>query len=132
MHPDVLCGTINAAFRVHTVELQVETHQRPTPPLEWRQPSHLPSGSVSRAIHRCLAVATSPLFRQLATVFLAYFVAGKLGQAASSIRSGNLGPVWPAYGIALASFLAYGYRVWPAVGASAFLIAYLSPVPAAA
>ncbi len=30
------------------------------------------------------------------------------------------------------SFLAYGYRVWPAIAASAFLIAYFSPVPALA
>ena len=47
-------------------------------------------------------------------VFVAYFIAGKLGQATSNIRSSNLGPVWPAFGIAVAAFLAYGYRVWPA------------------
>jgi PAS domain S-box-containing protein len=71
---------------------------------------------------------------QLAAVFVAYFVAGKLGQATTTIRSSNLGPVWPAYGIALASLLAYGYRVWPAVAASAFLVAVqgsVSPLAAA-
>ncbi len=68
-------------------------------------------------------------FAQMAIVFAAYFVAGKLGQAPTNIRSGNLGPVWPAYGIALAALLIFGYRVWYAVAAGAFLVAFLSPVP---
>jgi PAS domain S-box-containing protein len=63
------------------------------------------------------------------TVFLAaYCIAGKLGQATANIRSSNLGPVWPAYGIALAAFLVCGYRVWPAIALGAFLIAFFSPV----
>jgi signal transduction histidine kinase len=63
------------------------------------------------------------------TVFLVvYCIAGKLGQATTNIRSSNLGPVWPAYGIALAAFLVCGYRVWPAVASGAFLIAFFSPV----
>ena len=66
---------------------------------------------------------------QLLLVFIAYVIAGKLGQAPGSIRSSNLGPVWPAYGVALASFLICGYRVWPAVAAAAFLVAFFSPVP---
>jgi PAS domain S-box-containing protein len=69
---------------------------------------------------------------QIAAVFLAYFIAGKLGQATTSIRSSNLGPVWPAYGIALAAFLAYGYRVWPGIAASAFVVAFSSAPPLAA
>ena len=40
---------------------------------------------------------------EIAVVFIAYVVAGKLGQATTNIRSSNLGPVWPAYGIALAA-----------------------------
>ena len=63
-------------------------------------------------------------------VFLAYYVAGTLGQATTNIRSSNLGPVWPAYGIALAAFLKYGSRVWPAVAASAFVVAMQGAVPA--
>src|SRR6266850_5660385 len=66
---------------------------------------------------------------QTTIVFLAYFVAGKLGQATTNIRSGNLGPVWPAYGVALAAVLLCGYRVWLGVAAAAFVIAFLSPVP---
>jgi len=79
-------------------------------------------------------VLAAPFFVQLATAFLAYFAAGKLGQATSNIRSSNLGPVWPAYGVALSAFLAYGFRIWPAVAASAFLVAVqgsVSPIAAA-
>ncbi len=72
------------------------------------------------------------LLLQVATVFVAYFAAGKLGQATSNIRSSNLGPVWPAYGIALASLLAYGSRMWPALAASAFVVALQGAVSAPA
>src|SRR5437660_11045604 len=65
---------------------------------------------------------------QISLVFIAYVVAGKLGQATANIRSSNLGPVWPAYGIALAAILICGYRVWLGVAAGAFLVAVLSPV----
>ena len=66
---------------------------------------------------------------QITIVFLAYFAAGKLGQATANIRSSNLGPVWPAYGIAFAALLLYGYRVWVGIAAAAFLVAFLSAVP---
>lgn len=65
---------------------------------------------------------------QAIIVFGAYVTAGKLGQATTNIRSSNLGPVWPAYGVALAAILLLGYRVWPAVAAAAFLVAFFSPV----
>jgi integral membrane sensor domain MASE1 len=66
---------------------------------------------------------------QLAIVFVAYLIAGKLGQATANIRSSNLGPVWPAYGVALAAILLCGYRVWLGVAAAAFFVAFFSPVP---
>src|SRR5690348_5563520 len=66
---------------------------------------------------------------QIAIVFVAYVIAGKLGQATTNIRSSNLGPVWPAYGIALAAILAWGYRMWIGVAAGAFFVAFFSPVP---
>jgi PAS domain S-box-containing protein len=68
-------------------------------------------------------------FAQVAIVFAAYFLAGKLGQATTNVRGGNVGPVWPAYGFALAAILIFGYRVWYAVAAGAFLVAYLIPAP---
>jgi PAS domain S-box-containing protein len=60
-------------------------------------------------------------------VFVAYFMAGRLGQATTNIRSSNLGPVWPAYGVALAALLFFGNRIWPAVASAAFVVAVLSP-----
>jgi PAS domain S-box-containing protein len=66
---------------------------------------------------------------QITIVFLAYVVAGKLGQATADIRSSNLGPVWPAFGVALAAVLLCGYRIWVGIVAAAFLVAYSSPVP---
>jgi PAS domain S-box-containing protein len=76
-----------------------------------------------------LITNTGKLVVQLTIVFLAYLIAGKLGQATTNIRSSNLGPVWPAYGIALSAFLAYGYRVWPGIALGAFLVAFSSAVP---
>ena len=65
---------------------------------------------------------------EAAIVFAAYYIAGKIGQA-SAERSSNLGPVWPAYGIALAAVLRCGYRILPTLAVSAFLVAFQSPVP---
>jgi PAS domain S-box-containing protein len=93
--------------------------------VSWRTPS----STAERGLAALRATAIP-----LIAVFLAYLVAGKLGQATTTIRSSNLGPVWPAYGIALAAFLMYGSRVWPAVTASAFLVALqgsVSPLAAA-
>src|SRR5215475_11835312 len=66
---------------------------------------------------------------QLTIVFGGYFIAGRLGQATINVRSSNLGPVWPAYGVALAAVLLCGYRIWPAVASAAFVVAFLSPEP---
>lgn len=92
----------------------------------WESVSSLLSGE---AVGSRQASITGRLAVQITAVFLAYFIAGRLGQATTNIRSSNLGPVWPAYGIALAAFLAYGYRVWPGIAASAFLVAFSSAVP---
>src|SRR5215472_1311012 len=72
--------------------------------------------------------AVGKYFLQITIVALAYFFAGRLGQATTNIRSSNLGPVWPASGIALAAVLLWGYRVWPGVAVGTFLVALLSPV----
>src|ERR1051325_10873344 len=82
-----------------------------------------PSSSSTAAPAPGTAVLTGAFLLRLLGVFLAYFIAGKLGQATTNIRSSNLGPVWPAYGVALAAFLGFGYRVWPAIALSAFIVA---------
>lgn len=65
---------------------------------------------------------------RLILVAFVYWVAGVVGQATIHIRSNNIGPVWPAFGVALAAIILYGYRIWPGVAGAAFLVAYLSPV----
>jgi signal transduction histidine kinase len=67
----------------------------------------------------------------LAGTFVLYFAAGRLGLLAP-YTSGNVSPVWPAAGAALAAMAVLGLRVWPAVLAAAFLVNYLSPIPPAA
>src|SRR5580765_2368338 len=69
------------------------------------------------------------LLVQAALVFAAYYIAGMLGHATTHIRSSNLGPVWPAFGVALAAVLWCGYRIWPALLAAAVAVALQSPVP---
>src|SRR5882672_5911 len=72
--------------------------------------------------------SSSSYARVTATIFVAYLIAGKLGQATTEIRSSNLGPVWPAYGVALAAVLLYGSRASLGIFASAFAVAFMSPV----
>lgn len=68
---------------------------------------------------------------QVVIVGGAYFAAGRLGLA-SPFTSGNVSPVWPAAGIALAAILLWGYRVSPGIAAGAFLVNFWSPIPHAA
>ncbi len=65
---------------------------------------------------------------RVAIVFAAQFAAGKLGYVFQTISNGDIGPVWPASGIALGALLLYGYSVWPGVAAGAFLLICLSPL----
>src|SRR5207245_2372538 len=52
---------------------------------------------------------------------LAYFLAGKLGLSLAVVNE-SVSPVWPPTGIAFASFLLLGPRIWPAIFAGAFLV----------
>jgi PAS domain S-box-containing protein len=56
----------------------------------------------------------------VAALALAYFILAKLGLALASLHP-SASPVWPPSGLALAAFLLWGYRVWPAIGVGAFL-----------
>jgi integral membrane sensor domain MASE1 len=57
---------------------------------------------------------------QLAGVAAIYFAAAKLGLVLASVHP-NATPIWPATGFALAAFLLFGYRIWPALFVAAFL-----------
>src|SRR2546423_8331977 len=49
-----------------------------------------------------------------------YYLAAKLGLRFAYINS-SVTTIWPPAGIALAAFVLYGYRVWPAILGAAFL-----------
>jgi signal transduction histidine kinase len=57
----------------------------------------------------------------IAALLLIYFLAGKLGLALAVVNP-SISAVWPPTGIALASFLIFGYDVWPAIFIGAFAV----------
>lgn len=57
----------------------------------------------------------------LAAVFAVYFGLGKLGLTFSALNE-NATAVWPPSGYALAAFIVFGPRIWPAVLFGAFLV----------
>jgi PAS domain S-box-containing protein len=61
-------------------------------------------------------------------VFCVYLLAGKLGLAVP-FTSGNVSPLWPPAGIALASVLMFGYRIWPAIALAAFTVNFFTGIP---
>jgi len=54
-------------------------------------------------------------------VAIIYIIAGKIGLNLASLHA-SASPVWPPAGIALAAILLFGYRMWPAIFAGAFLV----------
>lgn len=78
-----------------------------------------------------------PLYRflrnllKLLLVFALYLGAADAGLAVP-FTSGNISPVWPASGVALASVLLWGYEVWPGIALGAFLANFLHSIPAPA
>ena len=65
---------------------------------------------------------------ELVFVLVAYFLGGTVGLAIP-FTSGNVSPIWPPSGIALAAMLVFGYRIWPAVAIGAFLVNFFTPIP---
>jgi signal transduction histidine kinase/CheY-like chemotaxis protein len=64
----------------------------------------------------------------LAALAAAYFGTAKLGLSMAFLAE-QVSPVWPATGLALASALLLGYRVWPAIALGAFLANVTSDEP---
>ena len=62
-----------------------------------------------------------PYAALLATIAVAYFVAGKMSLALA-IPPGYATAVWPPSGIALAAALLFGARIWPAIWLGAALV----------
>jgi signal transduction histidine kinase len=65
---------------------------------------------------------------QIAIVALAYIIAARVGLSLDAV-GGFATVVWPASGIALASLLLGGFRLWPAIAIGAFTANYLSGAP---
>ena len=57
----------------------------------------------------------------ITAVFAVYFLTGKLGAHLAFVNA-SASAVAPAAGIALAAFLMFGYRVWPAIVVGGFLL----------
>jgi PAS domain S-box-containing protein len=65
---------------------------------------------------------------ELVCVFAAYLLAGEIGLAVP-FTSGNVSPLWPPAGVALAAMLIFGYRIWPAVALGAFIVNFFTAIP---
>lgn len=69
-----------------------------------------------------------PRFLDFVYVLAACGVAGQAGLAIP-FTSGNVSPLWPPAGVALAAILLFGYRIWPAVALAAFIVNFFTAVP---
>jgi signal transduction histidine kinase len=65
---------------------------------------------------------------QVAIVALSYIFVARIGLSLDAV-GGFATLVWPASGIALASLLLGGFRLWPAVAIGAFVINYVTGAP---
>ena len=78
-----------------------------------------PKSRYSQPLHRVLTIAG---------VAIVYFAAAELGLSLAFIHD-NVSPVWPPTGIAIASILLLGFRVWPGILFGAFAANALTPIP---
>lgn len=67
---------------------------------------------------------SNPYFIKLLVLFLVYFLTGKFGLSVNAV-SGFASLIWFPTGIALASLLIFGVRLWPAIFLGAFTINFL-------
>jgi PAS domain S-box-containing protein len=70
-----------------------------------------------------------PPFVLILIVAIVYFAAAELGLSLASLHS-NVTPVWPPTGIAIASLLIFGRRIWPGVFLGALAANLLTDLPA--
>ena len=69
-----------------------------------------------------------PLFARIILLALVYFAAAKLGLSLAALHS-NVTPIWPPTGIAIASLLIFGRRVWPGIFVGALVVNVLTDIP---
>jgi PAS domain S-box-containing protein len=75
-----------------------------------------------------MSIPKRRIFVELISVLAAYLLAGEIGLTVP-FTSGNVSPLWPPAGVALAAMLIFGYRVWPAVALGAFIVNFFTPIP---
>ncbi len=73
------------------------------------------------------ALRARPLAEVLALAVV-YFAAGRLGLSLATV-GGNVSPVWPPTGVALAALVLFGPSRWPGVWLGAFFVTWLTGVP---
>jgi signal transduction histidine kinase/ActR/RegA family two-component response regulator len=61
------------------------------------------------------------LSARIFAIFFIYLVTARLGLAVDSVNT-FAALIWPPSGIALAAFILYGWRIWPAIFCAAFLV----------
>lgn len=66
-------------------------------------------------------LSKNSLAKKLAFVAAAYFVIGKFGLQFALLHK-SASAIWPATGLAIASILLWGFRIWPAIFIGAFLV----------
>ena len=69
-----------------------------------------------------------PLIARIILLALVYFAAAKLGLSLAALHS-NVTPIWPPTGIAIASLLIFGRRVWPGIFVGALAVNVLTDIP---
>lgn len=74
------------------------------------------------------SLSRTSLLVAVALLAAAYVGLGRLGLAIGSF-AGNVAPVWPASGLAVAALVILGLRAWPAITIGAFVINAITGVP---
>jgi PAS domain S-box-containing protein len=77
---------------------------------------------------RCDARKASVHALESLAVMVLCFVAGRIGLAVP-FTHGNVSPLWPSAGIALAAILIFGWHVCLGIAAGAFLANFFTPIP---
>ena len=71
---------------------------------------------------------TTRLLLCLICVGVVYFISAKIGLSLA-LSETVVSPVWPPAGVALGAILLFGFRIWPAIAAGAFLANYATGLP---
>src|SRR6185369_6335092 len=77
-----------------------------------------------------MRLKTLPLIGLNLFVSIVYFAAAELGLSVASLHS-NVTPVWPPAGIAIASLLIFGPRLWPGIFLGALAANLPTDIPVA-